>query len=56
MAKKQEEPKKKSLFAEYEEACQEARAELEKLPPEEQKKRIEGQKRLQKKWDNQPWY
>ncbi|MBN2634936.1 MAG: hypothetical protein JXR61_01615 [Prolixibacteraceae bacterium] len=30
--------------------------EFKKLPLDEQEKLKEGQKRLFKKWDNQPWY
>lgn len=48
--------KKKSLFEEVKEDHLKAQEEFKKLPPEEQKKRLEGQRRLQKKWDNQPWY
>ena len=54
MAKKDD--KKKSLFDEYKEMCEKAQEELKKLPPEEQKKLIEGQRSLQRKWDKQPWY
>lgn len=48
--------KKKTLADEWEEACKKAREELAKLPPEEQKKRIEGQRSLMRKWKNTPYY
>ncbi|MGE4568007.1 MAG: hypothetical protein AB7C90_02345 [Bacteroidales bacterium] len=54
--KKKSKNSKKSLFEQYEEICKKAREELEKLPKEEQEKRLCGQRSLQKKWDAQPWY
>lgn len=52
----QEEKPKKRLADQIEEDQRKMQEEFEKLPPEEQKKIREGQTRLFKKWDNQPWY
>ena len=52
----QEEKAKKRLADQIEEDQRKMQEEFEKLPPEEQKKIREGQTRLFKKWDNQPWY
>ncbi|MCF8360334.1 MAG: hypothetical protein K9H26_16390 [Prolixibacteraceae bacterium] len=54
--KKNQSKKKKSLADEFKEASQKAREELAKLPPDEQKKIIEGQRSLMRKWKNVPYY
>lgn len=56
MAKQQEEPKKKRLADRIEEEQLKLKEEFDKLPEEEKKALIDGQRRLYKKWDNQPWY
>lgn len=48
--------KKKTLAEKIAADEKKAREAFDKLPPEEQKKIKEGQRSLQKKWDNQPWY
>lgn len=47
---------KKSPSEQWEEAQQAAKAEFDKLSPEEQKKWIAAEKDLQKRWDSAPYY
>ncbi len=44
---------KKSLIQEYREVQKKAREEFKKLPPDEQKKRLEGQRRLLRRMENE---